>query len=353
MTKVEWLNDTSAVYDIEVAKNSCFYADGILVHNCTEITLPTTPMGQEDEEIALCTLSATNWGKFKKPEDMQRSCELAVRGLDALLSYQDYPVPAAEKAKKRRALGVGIINFAYWMAKHDLSYQNIDERGLALIHEWAEAWSFYLIEASMKIAREFGQCEYFDATKYGAGLFPKDTYKRELDEIVKPVYKMDWDVLKNYVEKYGMRNSTLMAQMPAETSAQIANATNGVEPPRALVSIKQSKDGVLAQVVPEIRKLKNKYDLLWDQKSPVGYIKIMAVLQKFIDQSISVNTSYNPAHYPDDQVPMSDLLQHMLLSYRLGIKTLYYCNTNDGAGEITIELKSSEIVEEDCDSCKL
>jgi ribonucleoside-diphosphate reductase alpha chain len=325
---------------------------------CTEITLPTNPMNDIYDdvsgEIALCTLSAINWGKIKKPDDFQRPCELAVRGLDALLTYQNYPMLAAETgAAKRRALGIGIINLAYWLAKNDLTYQNITKEGLQKIHEWTEAWSFYLIDASVTLAEEFGPCGGFDETKYSLGLFPKDTYKKDVDELVDPVYKMDWEVLGKRVVKSGIRNSTLMALMPAETSAQLANATNGVEPPRALVSIKQSKDGVLAQVVPEIRKLKNKYDLLWDQESPVGYLKIMAVLQKFIDQSISVNTSYNPAHYEDEQVPMSELLKHLLLSYKWGTKCLYYNNTNDAAGEVKVELPQAVVDEEDCDACKI
>lgn len=322
---------------------------------CTEITLTTNPMrdiyDSEEGEIALCTLSAVNWGKIKKPEDFQRPCELAVRGLDALLSYQNYPMAAAEAgAAKRRALGIGIINLAYWLAKNDLSYQHITKEGLQKIHEWTEAWSFYLIDASVTLAEEFGPCGGFDETKYSLGQFPIHTYKREVDELVDPIYKMDWEVLGKRVKQHGIRNSTLMALMPAETSAQLANATNGIEPPRSLVSIKQSKDGVLAQVVPELRKLKNKYDLLWDQKSPEGYLKIMAVLQKFIDQSISVNTSYNPAHYEDDQVPMSELLKHILLSYKWGLKTLYYNNTHDGAGEVKVEVQTEE---EDCTACKI
>lgn len=325
---------------------------------CTEITLPTEPMKDiydTDGEIALCTLSAINWGKIKKPSDFQRPCELAVRGLDALLTYQGYPMAAAKAgAAKRRALGVGIINFAYWLAKNDLTYQNIDKAGLQKVHEWAEAWSFYLIEASMKLSQEFGPCDGWQETKYSKGIMPVHTYKKELDSIVDPIYNYDWEVLGNYTKLHGIRNSTLMALMPAETSAQIANATNGIEPPRALVSIKQSKDGILAQVVPEIRRLKNKYDLLWDQKSPQGYLKIMAVLQKFIDQSISVNTSYNPGFYDGDQVPMSVLLQDMLLHYKLGGKTLYYFNTNDNAGEMTDkELEQGAVDDEDCDACKI
>jgi ribonucleoside-diphosphate reductase alpha chain len=325
---------------------------------CAEITLPTKPMGDDDSLIALCTLSAINWGKIRKPEDFQKPCELAVRGLDALLSYQNYPEEAARRHSMHyRPLGVGIINLAYWMAKHDMPYDGIRKDQLQKLHEWTEAWAFYLYDASVTLAEEFGKCPGFPELKASQGLLPLATYKRELDDVVEPVYKMDWEVLKKRIQLHGIRNSTLMAQMPAETSAQIANATNGIEPPRSLVSIKQSKDGVLTQVVPEIRKLKNKYNLLWDQKTPEGYLKVCAVLQKFIDMSISVNTSYNPALYPDGQVPMSELLRDMLLHYKLGGKTLYYCNTNDQAGEIEVQESKPSVVEkhdeEDCDACKL
>jgi ribonucleoside-diphosphate reductase alpha chain len=251
----------------------------------------------------------------------------------------------------RRPLGVGIINFAYWLAKNDSTYSNPD---LDLVHEYAEAWSYYLIKASVDLAEEVGACPKSNETKYNWGNMPINTYKKEVDELVTPVYKMDWPELKSRAVLSGIRNSTLMALMPAETSAQISNSTNGIEPPRALVSIKQSKDGVMKQVVPELKKLKNKYDLLWDQKSPEGYLKIMAVLQKFIDQAISVNTSYNPAHYEDGKIPMSEMLKHVLMHYKYGGKTLYYFNTNDGAGEIEDkQLVSGTNDEEDCDSCKI
>ena len=325
---------------------------------CQEITLPTGPLydlKDENGEISLCTLSAINWGKIKSPKDFERVCTLAVRALDALLDYQEYPVKAAEiSTKNRRPLGVGIINFAYWLAKHDTNYSNPN---LEMIHVYAEAWSYYLIKASVDLAEEFGACPKNLDTHYSNGIFPKDTYKKEVDSLVKPDYKMDWDGLKVRAKKFGIRNSTLMALMPSETSAQISNSTNGIEPPRSLVSFKQSKDGVLKQVVPEIYKLKNKYELLWDQESPVGYITIMAVLQKFIDQSISSNTSYNPKFYPDGKIPMSELLQHILLCYKFGIKTLYYFNTNDGAGEVDVheELQESDIGmdEESCEACNI
>jgi len=327
---------------------------------CCEVTLPTKPLNDindEDGEVALCTLSSINWGKIKKRSDFERMCTLTVRSLDELLDYQEYPVKAARIATmNRRPIGVGIINLAYWLAKNDLSYQNITSEGLAKLHRYTEAWSYYLIKASVDLAREKGACPKSHETKYAQGIMPIDTYKREVDELVKEEYLVDWDKLRSDAKQWGIRNSTLMALMPAETSAQISNSTNGIESPRSLISIKQSKDGVLKQVVPEIRRLKNKYDLLWNQRSPLGYLKICAVLQKFIDQSISTNTSYNPKYYPDEQIPMSEMLQHMLLCYKWGIKTLYYYNTADQAGEIEVhtpELNEGEIDEENCDSCVL
>lgn len=322
---------------------------------CQEITLPTTPLkdiNDENGEISLCTLAAINWGKIRKPSDFEKPCTLAVRALDALLDYQSYPVRAAEVGtRNRRPLGVGIINFAYWLARNGSTYTSPN---LDLVHEYTEAWSYYLIKASVDLAEEFGACPKSSDTLYSEGIMPIDTYKKEVDELVAPVYKMDWDTLRERVTIFDIRNSTLMALMPAETSAQISNSTNGIEPPRALVSIKQSKDGVLKQVVPEINRLKNKYELLWDQKSPEGYIKIVAVLQKFIDQSISTNTSYNPKFYNEGKIPMSEMLGHLLMMYKYGIKTGYYLNTNDGAGEIEVkDLQPGNTDDEDCDSCKI
>lgn len=324
---------------------------------CCEINLPTKPLrnfNDPDGEIALCTLSAINWGNIRKPEDFAKPCELAVRGLDALLSYQHYPVLAAEiSTDLRRPLGIGIINLAYWLAKNNTTYQNPD---LELIDEYAEAWSYYLIKASNDLAIEQGICPGSIETKYGKGITPNQTYKKDVDELVPHVERMDWESLRKSLKEHGIRNSTLMALMPAETSAQISNATNGIEPPRSFVSIKQSKDGVLKQVVPGIHKLKKKYDLLWDQKSPEGYLKIMAVLQKYIDQGISVNTSYNPQHFEDEKIPMSTMIQHLLMFYKYGGKQLYYFNTYDGQGEIDInklneDLPLEDIDEGECESC--
>ena len=329
---------------------------------CAEIDLPTKPLkdlNDPEGEISLCTLSAINWGNIRTPADFERVCRLAVRGLDALLSYQNYPILAAQlSTEKRRPLGVGIINFAYWLAKNDLNYQHIDADGLALVDEWAEAWSYYLIKASADLAVEFGAPSGNMETKYGHGITPNQTYKKDLDELVKHKERMDWNGLRKQLKATGIRNSTLMALMPAETSAQIANATNGIEPPRSLISVKQSKHGVLKQVVPEYKRLKNKYDLLWDQQSPEGYIKIMAVLQKYIDQGISVNTSYNPIYFEDEKIPMSTMLQHLLMFYKLGGKQLYYFNTNDGQGEVDVnklmgELEVVEIDDANCESCTI
>ena len=329
---------------------------------CCEINLPTRPLNDindPDGEIALCTLSAINWGVFREPEDMQKACTLAVRGLDALLSYQHYPILAAKIAtENRRPLGIGIINLAYWLAKNDLSYS--DPAALREVDRWAQHWSYYLIKASADLARETGACPKSSDTRYHDGILPVDTYKREVDELVPHEDLVDWTGLRKQLQDHGIRNSTLMALMPAETSAQISNSTNGVEPPRSYVSVKQSKDGVLKQVVPEYRRLKNKYELLWDQHSPEGYLKIMAVLQKYVDQGISVNTSYNPQHYEDEKISMSDMLKHLIMFYKYGGKQLYYFNTYDGSGEIDLDklnLLQQNLEpatdDDDCDSCKI
>jgi ribonucleoside-diphosphate reductase alpha chain len=326
---------------------------------CCEIDLPTVPLkdvNDEDGRIALCTLSAINWGNVKSPNDFEKMCRLAVRGLDALLSYQNYPVRAAELATEEfRPLGVGIINFAYFLAKNDVGYS--DPKALALVDEYAEAWSYYLLKASADLAVEQGPCLRWQDLKSADGRLPIDTRKRDIDELVPHQERMPWAELREQIKATGQRNATLMALMPAETSAQISNATNGIEPPRSYVSIKGSKHGQLRQVVPEFRRLKNKYELLWDQKSPEGYLKLCAVLQKYIDQGISINTSYNPRFYEDEKIPMSTMLQHLVMCYKYGTKQLYYFNTNDGQGEIDIEkmnatpLAASDADDADCDSC--
>jgi ribonucleoside-diphosphate reductase alpha chain len=330
---------------------------------CAEIDLPTVPLTDINDangRIALCTLSAINWGNVRQPGDFEKMCRLAVRGLDALLSYQNYPVLAAELATQEfRPLGVGIINFAYFLAKNDVSYS--DPAALALVDEYAEAWSYYLIKASADLAEEQGACTRWKDLKSARGILPIDTRKLDVDELVPYQERMPWQALREQVQRTGQRNATLMALMPAETSAQISNATNGIEPPRSYVSVKGSKHGQLKQVVPEYRKLKNKYELLWDQTSPEGYLKLCAVLQKYIDQGISVNTSYNPQHYADEKIPMSEMLQHLIMCYKYGLKQLYYFNTFDGQGEINVDklMESQPLAEAvtddaaDCDSCTI
>jgi ribonucleoside-diphosphate reductase alpha chain len=329
---------------------------------CAEITLPTKPIynifdKESDAEVALCILSAINIGVIQKNEDFEKVCMLAVRALDNLIDFQSYLLPASERgAINRRTIGIGMVNFAYWLAKNDLNYQDIDAEGLAKIHQMTESFAYYLTKASVDLAEERGPAPWYSQTKYSLGQFPKDVYAKSVDELVDPTLYQDWNTIADRMSKFGIRNSTLMALMPSETSSLVSNSTNGVEPPRALVSVKQSKDGVIKQVVPEIRKLKNKYDLLWDQKSPLGYLKIMAVLQKFVDQAISVNTTYNPKFYPSGELPMSELLQHMLFHYKYGGKTLYYFNTNDGAGELDIDSPKPSIdvlEDDDCETCKI
>jgi ribonucleoside-diphosphate reductase alpha chain len=361
--------DTGRIYLMNVDHandHSSFLSDAAPIRQsnlCCEITLPTKPItsiGDDTGEIALCTLAAINWGAIRKPEDFEKPARLLVRALDNLLTFQNYPIIAAARATAhRRPLGIGIINLAYWMADKGFTYQDITPEQLFVVHQYAEAWSYYLIKASMELCRDHGR-DYYGGmkldTKYSQGVLPIDTYKKEIDELVPSMYyDMDWDQLRSDLKKHGIRNSTLMALMPAETSAQVSNSTNGIEPARQLITVKQSKDGVLKQVVPKVGKLKKKYDLLWDQKSPEGYLKICAVLQKFVDQAISVNTSYNPRFYPDEQIPMSELLRHVLMFYRYGGKNLYYFNTADNAGEYEIKPASvsEDLPEADCESCKI
>jgi len=330
---------------------------------CCEIDLPTKPLNNHDDtegEISLCTLSAINWGLINETSEFEKYCDLTVRALDELLDYQGYPIPAAEQGTlNRRPLGVGIINLAYFLAKRGLKY---DESAYEIVDEYAEAWSYYLIKSSANLAAEKGKLIYNTDTKYSDGILPIDTYKRAIDNLIVHRERLPWEDLRKQLRETGIRNSTLMALMPAETSAQISNSTNGIEPPRALVSYKQSKDGVMAQVVPGYHHLKNKYDLLWDQKSPAGYLAICGILQKYIDQGISVNTSYNPEHFEDNKVPMSVMITDLVTAYKYGLKQLYYFNTFDGAGEITdgetyhaYDGESETYVEddEDCDSCKI
>ena len=303
---------------------------------CMEIALPTKPLNNindEKGEIALCTLSAFNLGKIESLDDFEELADLTVRALDALLDYQDYPVPAAKNSSlNRRTLGIGVINYAYYLAKHGVKYS--DGSANNLTHRTFEAMQYYLLKASNNLAKEKGACPLFNETTYSQGILPIDTYKRDLDSITKEPLHYDWQSLRESIKTYGLRNSTLSALMPSETSSQISNATNGIEPPRGYISIKASKDGILKQVVPEYNKLKDLYELLWQIPNNTGYLHLVGIMQKFIDQSISANTNYDPTKFPNDKVPMKQLLADLLTAYKYGVKTLYYHNTRDGAEDI-------------------
>ncbi len=307
---------------------------------CMEIALPTKPLtniNDENGEIALCTLSAVNLGKIEQLTDIAEPAELIVRALDALLDYQDYPVAAAKNGSiKRRTLGVGVINYAYYLAKNGTRYS--DDKALGLTHQTFEALQYYLLKASNKLAVEQGACPAFNETTYSQGILPIDSYKADLDKVCAEPLHYDWEGLRADIKAHGLRNSTLTALMPSETSSQIANATNGIEPPRGLVSIKASKDGILKQVVPEIERLKNQYELLWQLPNNDGYLKLVAIMQKFVDQSISANTNYDPSRFEGQRVPMKVLLKDLLTAYKLGVKTLYYHNTRDGANDAQADM---------------
>lgn len=321
---------------------------------CMEIALPTKPLNDLHDpngEIALCTLSAINLAAFDELSEIEPVAELVVRALDALLDYQDYPVLAAKNSTmNRRTLGVGVINYAYYLAKNGVRYS--DGSALGLTHRTFEAVQYYLLKASNKLAQEYGACPAFNETTYAKGILPIDTYKKELDAVCKYPLRLDWESLRQDIVTHGLRNSTLTALMPSETSSQIANATNGIEPPRGYVSVKASKDGILKQVVPEYEALKNNYELLWQMGSNEGYLQLVAIMQKFVDQSISANTSYDPQRFAGGKVPMNQLLKDLLTAYKLGIKTLYYHNTRDGAVD-----EQRDIVAEDDDcaggACKI
>lgn len=316
---------------------------------CMEITLPTKPLhdiNDETGEIALCTLAAFNLGAIESLDELEPLAELIVRALDSLLDYQDYPVKAAELGSmKRRTLGIGVINYAYYLAKHGKRYS--DGSALELTHDTFEAIQYYLLKASSVLAEEVGACPGFSETQYAQGKLPIDHYKKDLDKVCNTELKLNWDDLRGRIKQHGLRNSTLTALMPSETSSQIANATNGIEPPRGLVSVKTSKDGVMKQVVPDIANLRNQYELLWQQPNNLGYLNLVGVMQKFVDQSISANTNYDPSRFDGNKVPMQQLINDLLTAYKLGVKTLYYHNTRDGAG--------SAMDDDDCASgaCKI
>ncbi|MFO6297214.1 class 1a ribonucleoside-diphosphate reductase subunit alpha [Rahnella selenatireducens] len=322
---------------------------------CLEIALPTKPLddvNDENGEIALCTLSAFNLGAIESLDDLEELAVLAVRALDALLDYQDYPIKAAKRgAMGRRTLGIGVINYAYYLAKNGVRYS--DGSANNLTHKTFEAIQYYLLKASNELAKEQGACQWFNETTYSQGIMPVDTYKKDLDAICDEPLHLDWDSLRESIKTHGLRNSTLSALMPSETSSQISNATNGIEPPRGHISIKASKDGILRQVVPEYERLKDQYELLWDMPNNDGYLQLVGVMQKFIDQAISSNTNYDPSRFPNSKVPMKQLLKDLLTAYKFGVKTLYYQNTRDGADDVQEDMKAE--VADDCESgaCKI
>jgi ribonucleoside-diphosphate reductase alpha chain len=323
---------------------------------CLEIALPTKPLddvNDENGEIALCTLSAFNLGAINSLDDLEELATLAVRALDALLDYQDYPITAAERgAMGRRTLGIGVINFAYYLAKNGVRYS--DGSANNLTHRTFEAIQYYLLKASNVLAREQGACPWFNETTYSQGILPIDTYKRDLDAICNEPLHLDWEALRNDIKEYGLRNSTLSALMPSETSSQISNATNGIEPPRGHISVKASKDGILRQVVPEYETLKDAYELLWEMPGNDGYLQLVGLMQKFVDQAISSNTNYDPSRFPSGKVPMKQLLKDLVTAYKFGVKTLYYQNTRDGAEDVQDDLLA-EPQDDGCEggACKI
>lgn len=308
---------------------------------CMEIALPTKPLDNINDpngEIALCTLSAFNLGALNNLDELEELADLTVRALDALLDYQDYPVAAARTATmNRRTLGIGVINYAYYLAKNGVRYS--DDSALGLTHRTFEAMQYYLLKASVNLAKEYGACPLFNQTVYSQGKLPIDTYKKDLDAVCNEPLHYDWESLRADIVKYGLRNSTLTALMPSETSSQIANATNGIEPPRGLVTVKASKDGILKQVVPEFETLKDAYETLWQLPGNEGYLKLVGVMQKFVDQSISANTAYDPNKFEGSKVSMKQMLKDLLTAYKYGVKTLYYHNTRDGADDTQADIQ--------------
>jgi ribonucleoside-diphosphate reductase alpha chain len=357
--------ETGRIYimNLDHCNSHSSFLDKVEMSNlCQEITLPTRPLDHidGDGEIALCILSAVNVGKLRNLEEMEELCDLAVRGLDELIDFQQYPIKAAEIAtKNRRSLGIGFIGLAHYLAKHHASYA--DPEALQLVHDLTEHFQYYLIRASVNLAKEKGACGWSDRTKYSQGILPIDTYKKDVDGLVPNNLSLDWETLREDCFNYGVRNSTLSAQMPSESSSVVCNATNGIEPPRGYLSVKKSKKGPLKQIVPSYQTLKSHYTLLWDMESNEGYINVVAVMQKFFDQAISGNWSYNPKNYPNNEVPVSVMVQDWLNTYKYGWKTSYYQNTYDMSADDVLEEKEptqEELLallegDDDCDSCKI
>jgi ribonucleoside-diphosphate reductase alpha chain len=362
--------ETGRIYimNIDHCNSHSSFKDKVNMSNlCQEITLPTDPINHIDDadgEIALCILSAINVGKITHlKEDMEELCDLAVRGLEELIDYQEYPVAAARRSTlARRSLGIGFIGLAHYLAKHKTKYG--EPYSLTEVHKLTEAFQYNLLKVSNQLAKEKGACEGFSRTKYADGILPIDTYKKDVDELVAPAYFYDWETLRTEIQTHGLRHSTLSAQMPSESSSVVSNATNGIEPPRDYLSVKKSKKGPLKQIVPQYHTLKNNYTLLWDMRDNSGYINVVAIMQKFFDQAISGNWSYNPENYPDNEVPLSVMAKDLLTTYKYGWKTSYYQNTYDAKKDADEELDSKrsqlealiaeiENADEDCESCKI
>jgi ribonucleoside-diphosphate reductase alpha chain len=358
--------ETGRIYimNIDHCNSHSSFLDKVEMSNlCQEITLPTKPLQHIDDpdgEIALCILSAINVGKVRSDHELEELCDLTVRALDELIDYQKYPVIAAEKGtKNRRSLGVGYIGLAHYLAKLGFKYDS--QEAWDAVHSLSESFQYFLLKASNNLAKEKGKCGYFNRTKYSTGTLPIDTYKKDVDEITKVSYQHDWDTLRTDIATHGLRHSTLSAQMPSESSSVVSNATNGIEPPRGFLSVKKSKKGPLKQVVPQYSSLKNNYTLLWDMPSNDGYIKIVSVMQKFFDQGISGNWSYNPTNYEDNQIPMEVMAQDLLSTYKYGWKTSYYQNTFDNKSDeveetpppITDLICQIENEDETCESCAI
>ena len=353
--------------NIDHCNSHSSFLDKVNMSNlCQEITLPTDPINHIDDktgEIALCILSAINVGKITQLDQMEELCDLAVRALEELIDYMDYPVDAAKRSTlARRSLGIGYIGLAHYLAKNGVKYE--DSKAWELVHDLTEAFQYYLIKSSNQLAKEKGWCEDFGRTKYSDGILPIDTYKKDVDELVPNNLKYDWETLRASILEHGLRHSTLSAQMPSESSSVVSNETNGIEPPRDYLSIKKSKKGPLKQIVPSYGSLKNNYTLLWDMPSNEGYINVVAVMQKFFDQAISGNWSYNPSNYPNNEVPMQVMANDLLTTYKYGWKTSYYQNTNDMKSdeleedntqylEDLINKLQTDTKEEECESCAI
>ena len=364
--------ETGRIYimNIDHCNTHSSFKDKVYMSNlCQEITLPTRPVQHIDDpegEIALCILSAINLGLIKEKDELEDLCDLSVRALDEIIDYQEYPVEAAKKSTEaRRSLGIGYIGLAHFLAKNKVKYS--DKEALVLVDEITEAFQYYLLKASNNLAKEKGKCDYFHKTKYADGILPIDTYKKDLDSIIKRKLSYDWNTLREDIKSSGLRHSTLSAQMPSESSSVVSNATNGVEPPRDYLSVKKSKKGTLKQIVPDYNRLKNFYTLLWDMPSNEGYINVISVMQKYFDQAISGNWSYNPENYKDNEVPTSVMANDLLTTYKLGWKTSYYQNTYDAKSDVdepthtlgwhdNVEEEPKEIIlddQEECEACAI